>query len=60
MSSVGPDGAGKSTTLKGYLLTGYLAPTSGSVQVAGYPLPDVRAKSCIGYLPEATAPFIRR
>lgn len=47
---LGPNGAGKSTIMN--ILTGYLAPTSGSVQVAGYPLPDVRAKSCIGYLPE--------
>ena len=42
---LGPNGAGKSTIMN--ILTGYLAPTSGSVQVAGYPLPDVRAKSCI-------------
>ena len=47
---LGPNGAGKSTIMN--ILTGYLAPTSGSVQVAGHPLPDVRAKSCIGYLPE--------
>ncbi len=47
---LGPNGAGKSTIMN--ILTGYLAPTSGSVQVAGYPLPDARAKSCIGYLPE--------
>lgn len=47
---LGPNGAGKSTIMN--ILTGYLAPTSGSVQVAGYLLPDVRAKSCIGYLPE--------
>ena len=30
---LGPNGAGKSTTMK--MLTGYLSPTRGSVQIAG-------------------------
>lgn len=47
---LGPNGAGKSTIMN--ILTGYLAPSSGTVQVAGYTLPDLRAKGCIGYLPE--------
>jgi len=48
---LGPNGAGKTTTMK--ILTGYLAPTSGSAHVAGIdvtadPLPALRK---IGYLP---------
>jgi ABC-2 type transport system ATP-binding protein len=49
---LGPNGAGKSTTMK--IATGYLAPTSGTVIIAGV---DVAAnplavKRNIGYLPE--------
>ncbi len=49
---LGPNGAGKSTTLK--ILTGYLAPTSGTAVVDGH---DVfvnpkAVKKVIGYLPE--------
>ena len=49
---LGPNGAGKSTIMN--ILTGYLAATSGSVTVAGHPLPEEAdaAKACIGYLPE--------
>lgn len=49
---LGPNGAGKSTTMK--LLTGYLAPTKGSVSIAGYNMDDDRIKGSqhIGYLPE--------
>ena len=38
---VGPDGAGKSTTLR--MLAGILDPTAGRIQVAGYQLPRERA-----------------
>ena len=49
---LGPNGSGKTTTLR--ILAGYLAPTSGRVQVAGFNVTthslDVRRR--IGYLPE--------
>lgn len=49
---LGPNGAGKSTTMK--LLTGFLAPTSGRVQIAGFDMGKNRIKGSehIGYLPE--------
>lgn len=49
---LGPNGAGKSTIMN--ILTGYLAPTSGEVKVAGFNLPEQtqQAKACVGYLPE--------
>ena len=49
---LGPNGAGKSTIMN--ILTGYLAPTSGEVNVAGFSLPEEaqQAKACVGYLPE--------
>jgi len=47
---VGPDGAGKTTTMR--LLCGALKPTSGRVRVAGYDLPQhvEQAREHIGYL----------
>ncbi len=49
---LGPNGAGKTTTMQ--MLTGNLAPSAGSVTVAGHDLlEDPRAaKAAIGYLPE--------
>ena len=49
---LGPNGAGKSTTMK--MLTGFLAPTSGTAKIGGF---DVRtdriaATRLLGYLPE--------
>src|SRR3954466_4892573 len=49
---LGPNGAGKSTTMK--LLTGYLAPSTGSARVAGYNMASERLEGAkhLGYLPE--------
>lgn len=51
---LGPNGAGKSTLMN--MITGYLAPTSGSIKVmekdiSGTPL---KAKKLIGFLPEGS------
>lgn len=49
---LGPNGAGKSTAMN--IITGYLAPTSGSVSVDGKDIQSepLAAKKQIGYLPE--------
>jgi ABC-2 type transport system ATP-binding protein len=49
---LGPNGAGKTTTMQ--MLTGNLAPSSGSVSICGIDLLDrpADAKARIGYLPE--------
>ena len=49
---LGPNGAGKTTTMQ--IITGNLAPSSGSVVIAGHDLlEDPRAaKAVLGYLPE--------
>ena len=49
---LGPNGAGKSTTMN--IMTGYIAPSGGSVVVDGFDiLKDAKkAKKRIGYLPE--------
>jgi len=49
---LGPNGAGKSTTMK--IITGYLPPTEGSVQVCNLDVMDKSSqiKRFIGYLPE--------
>ena len=50
---LGPNGAGKSTTMK--MITGYLSPSSGNIQVCGMEVSaqpkDIKKK--IGYLPES-------
>lgn len=49
---LGPNGAGKSTTMK--IITGFMAPTSGSASVAGFDVFEnpMEVKKRIGYLPE--------
>lgn len=49
---LGPNGAGKSTTMN--IITGYLAPSEGSVAIDGIDIlkEPVKAKRRVGYLPE--------
>ncbi len=49
---LGPNGAGKSTTMK--IVTGFLAPTEGQVEVCGHDVErePLAIKRRIGYLPE--------
>ncbi|AYC32061.1 ABC transporter ATP-binding protein [Pseudomonas cavernae] len=49
---LGPNGAGKSTTMK--MLTGFLAPTSGTASILGFDIQTqtIKAQRQIGYLPE--------
>ena len=50
---LGPNGAGKSTTMR--MVTGYLPPTEGEVEIDGINVVDnpIQAKQKIGYLPES-------
>ncbi len=49
---LGPNGAGKSTTMK--MLTGFLAPSSGTAIINGHDIvsDSLKAREQIGYLPE--------
>lgn len=49
---LGPNGAGKTTTMR--MLTGFMAPSEGSIQVAGYDTvsQSMMVRQKIGYLPE--------
>ncbi len=49
---LGPNGAGKTTTMR--IVTGYMPPTRGTVQIQGLDIFDnpMQAKKLIGYLPE--------
>ena len=54
---LGPNGAGKSTTMK--MLTGFLAPISGSARVCGFDVEEkpLEAKRVLGYLPEGAPSY---
>ncbi len=54
---LGPNGAGKSTTMK--MITGFLTPTSGSIEVCGHAVAadPIAAKRRIGYLPEGAPAY---
>jgi len=49
---LGPNGAGKSTTMR--MLSGFLPPTSGKAEVAGFDVfaDSLQAREHIGYMPE--------
>jgi len=52
---LGPNGAGKTTTIR--MITGFLPPTAGRVNIAGIDLEEkpVEARRQLGYLPENVA-----
>jgi ABC-2 type transport system ATP-binding protein len=50
---LGPNGAGKTTTMR--MLTGFLQPTTGTIQVKNYSIDEnpLEVKKLLGYLPES-------
>jgi ABC-2 type transport system ATP-binding protein len=50
---LGPNGAGKTTTLR--MLTGFFKPSSGTIQVKDFSMPEdtLKIKQIMGYLPES-------
>jgi ABC-2 type transport system ATP-binding protein len=54
---LGPNGAGKTTTIR--MLMGLTPPTSGTIEILGFPMPerDVEIKSRIGLVPDESLLF---
>jgi ABC-2 type transport system ATP-binding protein len=54
---LGANGAGKSTTMR--MIAGFIAPSAGSVTVCGHDIvaAPVKAKTCMGYLPEGAPSY---